>query len=115
TAIATSHTQHLLNADVTPTVALTSGFHYALVACGIFLVAAGAIASRASNSRPQTAHIQSLAEPAGGAAGARPHAPPDADRGARRLGSGRIVSSLNWRPLLPRRLNVRGRSWSAFR
>src|SRR5262249_6617556 len=59
-----SHPQHLLTADVTPTVALPSGFHYALVACGIFLVAAGAIASRASNSRPQTAHIQSLAEPA---------------------------------------------------
>jgi len=64
TAIAAGHTQHLLNADVTRTVALTSGFHYALVACGIFLVAAAVIASRTSNSRPQTAPIQSLADEA---------------------------------------------------
>src|SRR5262249_46464551 len=56
-AIPTSHTQHLLNAHVTRAVALTSGFHYALVACSIFLVAAGVIASRASNSRPRTPSI----------------------------------------------------------
>jgi EmrB/QacA subfamily drug resistance transporter len=62
TAIATSHTQHLLNVHVTRAVALTSGFHYALVACGIFLVAAAVIASRASNSRPQTLSLEPLAE-----------------------------------------------------
>jgi len=53
TAIATSHTQHLINAHVTHTVALTSGFHYALVACSIFLVAAAVIASRAANAKHQ--------------------------------------------------------------
>src|SRR5262249_57191857 len=63
TAIATSHTQHLLNAHVARTVALTSGFHYALVACGIFLVAAGVIATRASNGRPQST-VEPPAEPA---------------------------------------------------
>jgi predicted MFS family arabinose efflux permease len=62
TAIATSHTQHLLNVHVTRAVALTSGFHYALVACSIFLVAAAVIASRASNSRPQTLSLEPLAE-----------------------------------------------------
>jgi EmrB/QacA subfamily drug resistance transporter len=55
TAIATSHTQHLLKAHVTHTVALTSGFHYALVACSIFLVAAAVIASRAANAKHQPA------------------------------------------------------------
>jgi EmrB/QacA subfamily drug resistance transporter len=62
TAIATSHTQHLLSAHVTRTVALTSGFHYALIACSIFLVAAGVIASRASNSRQQMPTVQPLPE-----------------------------------------------------
>jgi hypothetical protein len=64
TAIATSHTQHLLDAHVTRTIALTSGFHYGLVACSIFLVAAGAIASRASNGRPPSAKVERLSEPA---------------------------------------------------
>jgi EmrB/QacA subfamily drug resistance transporter len=64
TAIATSHTQHLLNAHVTRAVALTSGFHHALLACSLFLVAASVIASRASNSRPQTRTVQPLATPA---------------------------------------------------
>jgi EmrB/QacA subfamily drug resistance transporter len=64
TAIASSHTQHLLDAHVTRAAALTSGFHYALVACSIFLVAAGAIASRATNNRPQTATVEPPAEPA---------------------------------------------------
>src|SRR5262249_60317178 len=55
TAIATSHTQHLLTSHVTRAVALTSGFHYALVACSIFLVAAAVIASRAANAKHQPA------------------------------------------------------------
>jgi EmrB/QacA subfamily drug resistance transporter len=50
TAIATSHTQHLLAAHVSCSTALTSGFHYALLACGAFLVVASVIASRATNS-----------------------------------------------------------------
>jgi EmrB/QacA subfamily drug resistance transporter len=62
TSIAASHTEHLINAHVTRTVALTSGFHYALVACSIFLLAASAIASRASNSRPRPPASKSLAE-----------------------------------------------------
>ncbi len=64
TAIATNHTQHLINAHETRTVALTSGFHYALVACSIFLVTASVIASRASNSRPQTPAVEPLGESA---------------------------------------------------
>jgi EmrB/QacA subfamily drug resistance transporter len=64
TAIATSHTQHLIDANVTRTVALTSGFHYALLACSVFLVAASVIASRASNSRPQAQVIELVTEPA---------------------------------------------------
>src|SRR5262249_31938275 len=64
TSIATSHTRHMINAHVTPPVALTSGFHYALVACSIFLVAAGVIASRASNSRPQTPTVEPLPQSA---------------------------------------------------
>jgi EmrB/QacA subfamily drug resistance transporter len=62
TAIATSHTQHLVKTHVTRTVALTSGFHYALLACSIILVAASVIASRASNSRPQGATVEPLTE-----------------------------------------------------
>jgi len=64
TAIAASHTQHLINAHVTRSVALTSGFHHALLACSIFLVAASVIASRASNSRPQAPAVEPLGEPA---------------------------------------------------
>ena len=64
TSIAASRTQHLISAHVSRTGALTSGFHYALIACSIFLVAASAIASRASNSRPETSAVEPLAEPA---------------------------------------------------
>jgi predicted MFS family arabinose efflux permease len=64
TAIATSHTQHLLNAHVPRTGALTSGFHYALVACSIFLVAAAVIASRATNAKHQPAQsLQPVPDP----------------------------------------------------
>jgi MFS family permease len=62
TAIATSHTQHLLNAHAKPTVALTSGFHHALVACSIFLVAASVIAWRTSNSRPAAPSVELVPE-----------------------------------------------------
>jgi hypothetical protein len=56
--------RQLFRTHVTRTVALTSGFHYALVACSIFLVAASVIASRASNSRAQTANAQPQSEAA---------------------------------------------------
>jgi EmrB/QacA subfamily drug resistance transporter len=63
TAIATSHTQHLLNAHTNPSAALTSGFHYALTACSIFLVAASVIATRTSNSRSSTPTVGAPAAP----------------------------------------------------
>jgi MFS family permease len=50
-AIATARTNHLLASGMAPPVALTSGFRYALVACGIFLAAAALIALRAPNVR----------------------------------------------------------------
>jgi EmrB/QacA subfamily drug resistance transporter len=53
--IATSRTQHLLAAHATPADALTSGFHRALAACSIFLIAAAAIALRATNTRGEPA------------------------------------------------------------
>src|SRR5207248_7053127 len=49
TAIATSHTKHELAAHVAGPSALASGFHYALIAAALFLVAAAAIAFRATN------------------------------------------------------------------
>jgi len=50
-AIATARTNHLLAIGIAPPAALTSGFRYALVACGIFLGAAALIALRAPNTR----------------------------------------------------------------
>jgi EmrB/QacA subfamily drug resistance transporter len=53
--IATTRTQHLLDAHASQSDALTSGFRYALVACSIFLVAAALIALRATNTRGESA------------------------------------------------------------
>jgi EmrB/QacA subfamily drug resistance transporter len=53
--IATTRTQHLLDAHAAQSDALTSGFRYALVACSAFLVAAGLIALRATNTRGERA------------------------------------------------------------
>jgi EmrB/QacA subfamily drug resistance transporter len=50
-AIASARTNHLLASGNPAPVALTSGFRYALVACGIFLAAAAMIALRARNTR----------------------------------------------------------------
>src|SRR5262249_19991687 len=50
-AIATSHTQHLLTEHVALPEALTSGFPWALTASSIFFVAAGVIALRTTNPR----------------------------------------------------------------
>jgi EmrB/QacA subfamily drug resistance transporter len=49
--IATTRTEHLLNAHASQPDALTSGFRHALVACSIFLIAAALIALRATNTR----------------------------------------------------------------
>src|SRR5919197_302362 len=53
--IATSRTHHLLAAGAAQADALTSGFHRALLACSIFLIAAAAIAIRATNTRGEAA------------------------------------------------------------
>jgi predicted MFS family arabinose efflux permease len=50
-AIATARTSALLTAHATPHQALTAGFHRALLACAIFLLAAAVIALRATNTR----------------------------------------------------------------
>jgi hypothetical protein len=50
-AISTSRARHLLAAHAAPPDALTSGFHSALLAGSIFLLAAALIASRAINTR----------------------------------------------------------------
>jgi EmrB/QacA subfamily drug resistance transporter len=52
-AIATSHSHHLLAAHVSHPVALTAGFGHALLACSLFLVAAAAIAARTATTRGQ--------------------------------------------------------------
>jgi hypothetical protein len=61
--IATTRTQHLLDAHASQSDALTSGFRYALVACSAFLVAAALIALRATNTRGESA-IAETAVPA---------------------------------------------------
>jgi hypothetical protein len=50
-AIATSRTNHLLAHHIALPNALTSGFHRALLASSVFLVAAAVIALRATNTK----------------------------------------------------------------
>jgi EmrB/QacA subfamily drug resistance transporter len=54
TALATSHTNHLLAAHTPPAQALTAGFQRALLAGSIFILAAAVIALRATNTRAET-------------------------------------------------------------
>jgi MFS family permease len=54
-AIATARTSALLAAHAPRDAALTAGFHRALLACAIFLLAAAVIALRATNSRGEPA------------------------------------------------------------
>jgi EmrB/QacA subfamily drug resistance transporter len=54
-AIAASHTQHLLHQHAAIPVALTGGFRWALTASSIFLVAAATIALRTANTRGESA------------------------------------------------------------
>jgi EmrB/QacA subfamily drug resistance transporter len=51
TALATSHTQHLLASHTPPASALTQGFSRGLTACALFLAAAAIIGLRATNTR----------------------------------------------------------------
>jgi EmrB/QacA subfamily drug resistance transporter len=53
-ALATSHTQHLLATHTPPDQALTAGFQRALLAGSIFILAAAFIALRATNTRAET-------------------------------------------------------------
>jgi EmrB/QacA subfamily drug resistance transporter len=54
-AIAAARTSSLLAAHATRDQALTGGFHRALLACAVFLLAASAIALRAANTRGESA------------------------------------------------------------
>jgi EmrB/QacA subfamily drug resistance transporter len=67
-AIATSHTNHLLAAHAAAPDALTAGFHRALLASSIFVIAAAIIALRTSNTRGEAREAipNALAEPADG-------------------------------------------------
>jgi hypothetical protein len=57
-AIATSYTNQLLAGHHAPNSALTAGFHRALLAAAIFLLAAALIALRTHNPRGQPPELQ---------------------------------------------------------
>jgi MFS family permease len=63
TAIATSHTNHLLAQHTPAPEALTSGFHRGLLASSIFLAAAAVIGLRTANSRGETTEAIGDAQP----------------------------------------------------
>lgn len=72
-AIATARTSTLLTAHVHPADALTAGFHQALLACAIFVLAAAGIAVRATNTRGEpAAQPDHLTPPATAAPATRP-------------------------------------------
>jgi EmrB/QacA subfamily drug resistance transporter len=63
-AIAAGRTHHLVTTGVPLPTALTAGFHAALIACALFLVAAAVIATRAAGTRRQLAAVaQAPADP----------------------------------------------------
>jgi EmrB/QacA subfamily drug resistance transporter len=67
TALATSHTNHLLAAHVAPVHALNSGLQRGLLASAIFLLASAFVALRATNTRgdkPSEQTVRALPEPA---------------------------------------------------
>jgi EmrB/QacA subfamily drug resistance transporter len=61
-AIATARTNHLLAAHAAVPQALTSGFHRALLAGSVFLLAAALVAVRSPNTRGESSHPASLDE-----------------------------------------------------
>jgi EmrB/QacA subfamily drug resistance transporter len=69
-AIATSHTSHLLAARAAAPDALTAGFHRALLASSVFVIAAAIIALRTTNTRDEAPRTvpEAPAEPADGSA-----------------------------------------------
>jgi EmrB/QacA subfamily drug resistance transporter len=64
TALATSRTDHLLAAHVSPAHALNSGLQRGLLACSIFLFVSALIALRATNTRGEESVGAPAAEPA---------------------------------------------------
>jgi EmrB/QacA subfamily drug resistance transporter len=64
TAIATSHTNHLLATHTSTPEALTSGFQRALLASSIFLLASAAVALRIHNTRDEAAQTPPVPVPA---------------------------------------------------
>jgi hypothetical protein len=62
-AIATSRANHMLDQGTPAANALTSGFHRALLAGAVFVVAAAIIALRTSNTRGETAEPNAEPEP----------------------------------------------------
>jgi EmrB/QacA subfamily drug resistance transporter len=65
TAIATSHTQHLIAAHTPQAEALAAGFHRALIAATFFLIAAAVIALRATNTKgEEQAPVEMVSEAA---------------------------------------------------
>jgi len=68
--IATARTRALLAANAPPDAALTAGFHRALLACVVFLLAAALIALHAANS-----HGEPVIHPADGTHAARDQVP----------------------------------------
>jgi EmrB/QacA subfamily drug resistance transporter len=65
-AIATSHTSHLLARHTPPADALTSGFHRALLASSLFLLAAAVVALRITNTHGEEHQPVARAEAANG-------------------------------------------------
>jgi len=63
-AIATSRTNHLLASGMPAGRALTSGFHRALLAAGVFLLAAAIVALRTRNVRGEALHAATGSEAA---------------------------------------------------
>ena len=75
-AIATARTTHLLASGATPAAALDGGFHQALIAAAVFLLAAALFALRTSSTRgePPTAEPAAVRETAAGDSAGRPSA-----------------------------------------
>ena len=72
-AIATARTAHLLASGTAPAAALDAGFHQALTAAAVFLLAAALVALRTTSSRgePATAEPAAVLQTAAGDAAVR--------------------------------------------
>jgi EmrB/QacA subfamily drug resistance transporter len=68
-ALATARTNELLSTHASRAEALTAGYQRALIACGLFVIAAAVIASRAPNARTSAQPLLVADESAGGGIG----------------------------------------------